>query len=135
MDGINYTTQDILQKEFKEKRVGVAYDPTDVDSFLDNIIKDYEVFNREIARLKAENQQLNDKVEDLNKQLSVSGNVNVKPRTAVNSSATQTNNQTNSDINMEILKRLSNLERRVYGQSGTTTDSNNSSDTLDPWNN
>ncbi|MBO8440890.1 MAG: cell division regulator GpsB [Firmicutes bacterium] len=135
MDGINYTTQDILQKEFKEKRVGVAYDPTDVDSFLDNIIKDYEVFNREIARLKAENQQLNDKVEDLNKQLSVSGNVNVKPRTAVNSSATQTNNQTNSDINMEILKRLSNLERRVYGQSGTTTDSSNSSDTLDPWNN
>lgn len=135
MDGINYTTQDILQKEFKEKRVGVAYDPTDVDSFLDNIIKDYEVFNREIARLKAENQRLNDKVEDLNKQLSVSGNVNVKPRTAVNSSATQTNNQTNSDINMEILKRLSNLERRVYGQSGTTTDSSNSSDTLDPWNN
>ena len=135
MDGINYTTQDILQKEFKEKRVGVAYDPTDVDSFLDNIIKDYEVFNREIARLKAENQQLNDKVEDLNKQLSVSGNVNVKPRTAVNGSATQTNNQTNSDINMEILKRLSNLERRVYGQSGTTTDSSNSSDTLDPWNN
>lgn len=135
MDGINYTTQDILQKEFKEKRVGVAYDPTDVDSFLDNIIKDYEVFNREIARLKAENQQLNDKVEDLNKQLSVSGNVNVKPRTAVNSSTTQTNNQTNSDINMEILKRLSNLERRVYGQSGTTTDSSNSSDTLDPWNN
>lgn len=135
MDGINYTTQDILQKEFKEKRVGVAYDPTDVDSFLDNIIKDYEVFNREIARLKAENQQLNDKVEDLNKQLSVSGNVNVKPRTAVNSSATQTNNQTNSDINMEILKRLSNLERRVYGQSGTTIDSSNSSDTLDPWNN
>lgn len=135
MDGINYTTQDILQKEFKEKRVGVAYDPTDVDSFLDNIIKDYEVFNREIARLKAENQQLNDKVEDLNKQLSVSGNVNVKPRTAVNSSATQTNNQTNSDINMEILKRLSNLERRVYGQSGTTTDISNSSDTLDPWNN
>ena len=135
MDGINYTTQDILQKEFKEKRVGVAYDPTDVDSFLDNIIKDYEVFNREIARLKAENQQLNDKVEDLNKQLSVSGNVNVKPRTAVNSSATQTNNQTNSDINMEILKRLSNLERRVYGQSGTATDSSNSSDTLDPWNN
>ncbi|MYV05071.1 cell division regulator GpsB [Lactobacillus rossiae] len=108
MQEINFTTQDILQKEFKEKRMGTAYDPTDVDSFLDLVIKDYETFNREISQLRAENEQLSGKVDDLTRQ--------VNARQSVQSNVeTSTSQANNSVTNMDILKRLSNLERHVFG--------------------
>ncbi|MCZ3394371.1 DivIVA domain-containing protein, partial [Enterococcus faecium] len=53
MDNINFTPKDILQKEFKPKMRG--YDPADVDTFLDSVIKDYENFGKEIERMKNEN--------------------------------------------------------------------------------
>lgn len=107
MQEINFTTQDILQKEFKEKRMGTAYDPTDVDSFLDLVIKDYETFNREISQLRNENEQLSGKVDDLTRQVSARQSVPSQPESA--------NSTTSSVTNMDILKRLSNLERHVFG--------------------
>ena len=53
---LNYQPNDILQKEFKTKMRG--YDPTEVDQFLDGIIKDYETFANEIDQLKSENERL-----------------------------------------------------------------------------
>ena len=47
MDGIKFTPQDILQKQFKEKSIGKGYDVSDVDSFLDDVIKDYDTFNKD----------------------------------------------------------------------------------------
>ncbi|KRN17236.1 cell cycle protein gpsB [Pediococcus acidilactici] len=100
MDNINFTPKDILQKEFKPKMRG--YDPADVDTFLDSVIKDYENFGKEIERLKDENERLSDKVDELGKQVSAGATVE---ESAPVSGAT----------NVDVLKRLSNLERRVFG--------------------
>lgn len=100
MDNINFTPKDILQKEFKPKMRG--YDPADVDTFLDSVIKDYENFSKEIERMQNENDRLTDKVDELSKQASVGGTVE---ESAPVSGAT----------NVDVLKRLSNLERRVFG--------------------
>ena len=107
MDNINFTPKDILQKEFKPKMRG--YDPADVDTFLDSVIKDYENFGKEIERMKNENDRLTDKVDELNKQVSAGGTV---AESAPVSGAT----------NVDVLKRLSNLERRVFGAQLEDTD-------------
>ncbi|OFA10105.1 cell cycle protein GpsB [Lentilactobacillus sunkii] len=114
MENINYTPKDILQKEFKQKMRG--YDPNDVDSFLDNIIKDYETFNKELQSLSDENERLKVQVDELNKQIAVSGSQPMQS-TGTGTAPTRTapSQPMSSATNMDILKRLSNLERRVFG--------------------
>ncbi|WP_071847233.1 cell division regulator GpsB [Alkalibacterium sp. 20] len=93
------TQKEILEKDFKTKMRG--YDPTEVDEFLDVVIKDYDAFQKEIEQLKTENDRLLDKVDEQSKQMT-----------------TQSSNsgQTKSNVsNFDILKRLSNLERHVFG--------------------
>lgn len=93
------TQKEILEKDFKTKMRG--YDPTDVDEFLDVVIRDYESFQNEIDKLKAENNRLLDKLDDQSKQMSTQN---------------QNQNQSGSNVtNFDILKRLSNLERHVFG--------------------
>lgn len=106
MDSIKFTPQDILHKQFKEKNIGKGYDEADVDSFLDDVIKDYDTFNKEVDRLNSENERLRAKVDELNRQVEVGSTMN-----AHTSSQQPVSNATN----MDILKRLSNLERRVFG--------------------
>ena len=43
-------SESILEKEFKTGIRG--YNQEEVDSFLDDVIQDYEVFKKEIARLQ-----------------------------------------------------------------------------------
>lgn len=105
-----FTTKEILQKEFKNKMRG--YDPIEVDEFLDNIIKDYETYNKEIALLKDENQRLMAKVDQLTKSQANLSRVH------------QEVPKNNSVTNFDILKRLSNLEKHVFGSK-----LNDSSDT------
>ncbi|AYW48542.1 cell division regulator GpsB [Tetragenococcus osmophilus] len=103
MANTTYTPKDILQQEFKTKMRG--YDPVEVDEFLDGVIKDYEAYNKEILTLQEENDRLNAKVGQLSK-----------------SQATQSRQQTDSTpksqtvTNFDILKRLSNLEKEVFGK-------------------
>ncbi|MFD2616703.1 cell division regulator GpsB [Terrilactibacillus laevilacticus] len=92
---VNLTTQDILDKEFKSGLRG--YQPDDVDKFLDIIIKDYDTFEAEINRLQKENQRLKS---ELNNQ-------RAEPRRPISVNQGQTN--------YDILKRLSNLEKHVFG--------------------
>ncbi|MBW0244875.1 cell division regulator GpsB [Lentilactobacillus parabuchneri] len=112
MENIKYTPKDILQKEFKQKMRG--YDPNDVDSFLDDIIKDYETFNKELQSLSDENERLKVQVDELNKQIAVSGSQPM-PSAGVTPTRTAPSQPMSSATNMDILKRLSNLERRVFG--------------------
>ena len=107
MDNIKFTPQDILHKQFKEKSIGKGYDVDDVDSFLDDVIKDYDTFNKEVERLQDENERLKAKVDELNRQIEVGSSIGASTPASqpVVSGAT----------NMDILKRLSNLERRVFG--------------------
>ncbi|KAF1301192.1 MULTISPECIES: cell division regulator GpsB [Enterococcus] len=102
MANLIYSPKDILQQEFKTKMRG--YDPVEVDEFLDNIIKDYEGYNKEILALQEENDRLNAKVAQLSKSQAVTARV----QTEAPKSQTVTN--------FDILKRLSNLEKEVFGK-------------------
>lgn len=88
------TTKDILEQDFKTALRG--YSPDEVDQFLDTIIKDYELFQREIQKLRQENQRLN---QELTQQKSEQR----RPMAG--------QGQTNYDM----LKRISNLEKQVFG--------------------
>lgn len=96
-----YSARDILQKEFKTKVRG--YDPIEVDEFLDNVIKDYEAYNQELLALKEENHRLVNKVDQLTQNQ------------ATLSRMKQDAPKTTAVTNFDILKRLSNLEKHVFG--------------------
>ncbi|WP_035421648.1 cell division regulator GpsB [Fructilactobacillus florum] len=126
MANINFTPKDILQKEFKQKMRG--YDPTDVDSFLDQVIKDYESFQNTIQSQDQQIQQLTTETQQLTEQLQAKPTV--QPQAApqpsyqeapLGNNGTATVSYGNADetnvTNMDILKRLSNLERRVFGEN------------------
>ncbi len=93
-DKVKLTAKDILEKEFKSAMRG--YKPEDVDKFLDFIIKDYETFHQEIEDLQQENLRLKKQLEE---------------------SSRRPNQQTTAvgTTNFDILKRLSNLEKHVFG--------------------
>lgn len=82
----------ILEKEFKTGMRG--YNQEEVDLFLDDIIQDYQMFEKKIAELKKENTKIQE-------ELSVAE----KRPASGNASAT----------NFDLLKRISNLERHVFG--------------------
>ncbi len=83
----------ILEKEFKKNFKG--YNVEEVDSFLDEIIQDYEMFEKVVAQLREENKQLKEEIDNTPKRQPVA-------------SVTGT-------TNFDILKRLSNLEKHVFG--------------------
>lgn len=91
---IQLTETNILEKEFKKSMRG--YNEEDVDEFLDVIIKDYEAFTEEINRLKQENERF---------------------RKSMERTSTRSTNQPTAptQVNYDVLKRLSNLEKAVFG--------------------
>ena len=91
-DKIQLTAKDILEKEFKTAMRG--YKPEDVDKFLDLIIKDYEVMQQEIEELQQDNLRLKKQLDEASR----------RPST-----------QAAGTTNFDILKRLSNLEKHVFG--------------------
>ncbi|TXL67827.1 cell division regulator GpsB [Cerasibacillus terrae] len=90
-DKIQLTGKDILEKDFKVSMRG--YNQDEVDKFLDIIIQDYQLFQQEISKLHQEINQLKN-----NKRM-------IKPN-----QVTQP-----SQVNYDVLKRLSNLEKAVFG--------------------
>ena len=88
---VQLTANDILEKEFKRSMRG--YNEEEVDEFLDIIIQDYEAFTKEIERLKKENERFKKSSEQ------------PRSRMAAN----------NPQVNYDVLKRLSNLEKAVFG--------------------
>ena len=98
-DRITLTMQDILEKEFKIDARG--YRPQEVDKFLDLIIQDYKSFQDEIDDLKLEVERLVVELDETSKQSDFRAQ-------------SQGSNQS-TVTNFDILKRLSNLERHVFG--------------------
>ncbi|WP_421379134.1 cell division regulator GpsB [Bacillus salacetis] len=92
-DKVKLTAKDILEKEFKSGMRG--YKQEDVDKFLDLIIKDYETFHQEIEDLQQENLRLKKQLEESNRRAP--------------------SQQQTGTTNFDILKRLSNLEKHVFG--------------------
>jgi DivIVA domain-containing protein len=93
-DKVKLTAKDILEKEFKSGMRG--YKQEDVDKFLDLIIKDYETFHQEIEDLQQENLRLKKQVEESSRRA-------------------PSQQQQTGTTNFDILKRLSNLEKHVFG--------------------
>ena len=100
------TSRDILEKEFKIDTRG--YSMQEVDRFLDVIIKDYEEMKKVIISLTSEKKEL---IED---------NIRLKQevrnlRTKL--SVLQEEGSSTSGIsNADLLRRLSNLEKIIYGK-------------------
>ena len=99
------TTQDILEKDFKIDAKG--YRPQEVDKFLDMVIRDYTEFMNIIKKLEKENRNL---TSDLNKLKSEYR----KLRDNIDS-ASESGSSTAS--NLDLLRRLSKLEKIVYGNN------------------
>lgn len=104
MANLIYSPKDILQQEFKTKMRG--YDPIEVDEFLDNIIKDYENYSKQLLALQEENDKLSAKVAQLSKNQGAAPSRPQQTETPKSAAVT----------NFDILKRLSNLEREVFGK-------------------
>jgi len=101
-DKINVTAKEILEKDFKVDARG--YRPQEVDQFLDLIIKDYIYYESEkkrlvtrIEALEKENTKLKSEIRNLNESLDIA--------------------RSNKGVtNVDLLKRISDLEKVVYGE-------------------
>lgn len=103
-EGITLTVKDILDKEFKVDTRG--YRPQEVDKFLDMIIKDYEEFSSAIKSLENEKKELIDDNIRLKQEVR-----NLKTKLEV------VKENANEEItNADILRRLSNIEKVIYGR-------------------
>ncbi|MCM3738899.1 cell division regulator GpsB [Oceanobacillus luteolus] len=94
-DQTQLNAKDIYEKDFKTEFRG--YSQKEVDEFLDVIIQDYDAFQQEIQRLKQENERLKRTSEDHQ-------HTRIRPP------------QQNTQVNYDVLKRLSNLEKAVFGK-------------------
>ena len=105
---INLTPEEILNKEFRIDTRG--YRLKEVDQFLDEIIMDYQKFNKIIMDLQNEKEEqaaiilnLKQEIRDL--------------KTTVEITKSAANHDDISGSNLDILKRLSQLEKTVYGRN------------------
>lgn len=91
-DKVTLNTQAIFEKDFKTAMRG--YNQTEVDEFLDVIMNDYKVFQQQIEQLQLENDRLKKR--------------KVQPKTPTS--------QPTPQANYDVLMRLSNLEKEVFGR-------------------
>lgn len=103
MTSIIYSPKDIFEQEFKTSMRG--FDKKEVDEFLDNVIKDYETYIAEIEGLKSEIEQLKRQGNQVRSNIHDERQAPVQP-TRVTQTAT----------NFDILKRISRLEKEVFGK-------------------
>ena len=111
MASIMYTPKDIFEQEFKSSMRG--YDKKEVDEFLDDIIKDYETYISTIEELRQENPRLKEEVKQAKKRQEAA-QTTVSPAASVSSSRVAT-----TATNFDILKRISRLEKEVFGKQIT----------------
>ena len=102
---ITLTPQEILEKDFKIDTRG--YRLKEVDQFLDVIIGDYEQFFAIIDSLEKEKAELLREIMTLKQDLR-----NAK----MNVEIARKNTDTTEVSNLDILRRLSQLEKEVYGR-------------------
>lgn len=106
-DRIFLSSKDILEKEFKYDAKG--YRPQEVDKYLDIIIRDYEEYDKILKEVDKEkkdliedNIKLKQEVRKLRMQLEV-----LKENATVGAGVSN---------NADILRRISNLEKIIYGK-------------------
>jgi len=100
---INLTPQDILEKEFKIDTRG--YRLKEVDQFLDVVISDYEQFLNILNNLEKEKADLLSEIMSLKQELRNS---------KLSMEVARSNSDSGEVTNVDIIKRLSQLEKVVY---------------------
>ena len=103
-DRIFLTSKDILEKEFKVDTRG--YRPQEVDKYLDVVIRDYEEYGKIIRELEAEKKDIIDDNIKLKQEIR-------RLRTQIEAIKEGTGSDT---TNSDLLRRLSNLEKIIYGK-------------------
>ena len=101
------TPSEIYEKEFKVDARG--YRPQEVDNYLDIIIRDYTEFNtiirgqdKVISELTEENNKLKNEIRKLRNILEAQES---------------SNSRSNNVNNIDLLRRISQLEKIVYGKN------------------
>ncbi len=118
LNDIKLSSQDILKKQFRSKVKG--YDPDEVDSYLDQIISDYETFQQIIEDLYGQIGKLQrELMEDKEKAKTEPAKEEVKTyvpkrRNPAPKAFSENNGQGEISTNMAIIQRISTLERKVY---------------------
>ena len=103
---INLTPEAILNKEFRIDTRG--YRLKEVDQFLDEIISDYQTFNKIILDLQKEKEDQTEIILSLKQEIR-----DLKTTVEISKSASS---MQESGSNLDVLKRLSQLEKTVYGR-------------------
>ena len=99
---VSLSANDILEQDFKVDTKG--YRPQEVDRFLDIIIKDYTEFNNIIKNYEDEVIALKEEIVALKHELR-NAKINVDVASRSDKEVT----------NLDIIRRLSQLEKIVYG--------------------
>lgn len=111
---IKLTPQDILEKNFKIDTRG--YRLKEVDQFLDDIIGDYEQFLEIINNLEKEKADLLAEIMNLKQEL----------RNSKLNMEVVSHSRTNGEVtNVDIIRRLSQLEKMVYNSRTSNLDDDN----------
>ena len=105
-DEFNLTSDAILEKNFKIDTRG--YRLKEVDQFLDLVIADYEHFYTIIRNLEKEKEDNLEQIINLKQEIR-----NLKTNAEIFKTAS--NNTNGNTSNLDVLKRLSRLEKVVYG--------------------
>lgn len=104
-DRFYLTPQEILEKEFKVDARG--YRPQEVDKFLDMVIRDYTEYANIIKKLEKDIKNLMEDNSKLKQEIR-----------RLQSEVDSTNSAPSRSIsNVDLLKRISNLEKIVYGNN------------------
>ena len=105
-DKIHHTPQEILEMQFKIDTRG--YRLKEVDQYLDQIIEDYEQFDTYMKEAEKEKEDLLNQIMTLKQEIR-----NLKMSIEIAKSETDTKEVNNVDV----LKRLAQLEKIVYGNN------------------
>ena len=105
-NNLNLTQDDILEKEFKIDTRG--YRLKEVDQFLDLVIADYGTFIDVIRRQESEKDKMSEEILRLKKELRDA---------SYNAECLKASGNTSNINNVDILKRISNLEKVIFGKN------------------
>ena len=106
-DKIYLTPQEILEHDFKIDARG--YRPQEVDKYLDMVIRDYTEYNNIIKDLENQIKSLTDD------NLTLKGEIR-RLKAELDSAESENGNQ-RSVTNIDLLRRISQLEKVVYGKN------------------
>ena len=104
----NLSPKDILEKEFKIDTRG--YRLKEVDQYLDLIIGYYEEFFKIIKEYDKEKEELLDEIMNLKQEIR-----NLKTSIEI-AKESDTDDNTKNISNVDVIRRLSQLEKIVYGK-------------------